>query len=111
MFFNSLAKQKSSTLIEAISAIGRTILLYLIIAGKRRMQTSSTVFDISESNFTNNRISVKWLKYFIKYTNSSLTALKKLLLYNSYRSHNTEEFKELACDNNIVLYMLYSRWM
>jgi len=38
MFFDSLANRKSSTVIEAISATGRTIPLYIILAGKRRMQ-------------------------------------------------------------------------
>ena len=66
---------------------------------------SQTIFDISESGFTNDRISVSQLKHFIQCTNSSLTALKKLLLYNGYGLYNIEEFKELAQVNNITLYM------
>jgi hypothetical protein len=112
MFFDSLVNRKSSTVIEAISATGRKIPPYLIMAGKRRVQNRfnseldpSTVFDMSESGFTNDRIGVEWLKHFIKHTNSSPTALKKLLLRNGHGSHDTEEFKRLAHDNNIVLYM------
>ena len=112
MFFNSLANRKSSTVIEAISATGRTIAPYMIMAGKRRMQNwfnnkldQASIFDMSESGFTNDRISVDWLKHFIQQTKSSLTALKKLLLYNGHSSHDTKEFKELAEKNNIILYM------
>jgi len=102
MFFDSPANRKSSTMIEAISATSRTILLYIILAGKRRMQNwfnsrleSQTTLDTSESGFTNDRISVLWLRHF-KCTNSGPTAPKKLLLYNGHGSHNTEEFKALA---------------
>ena len=112
MFFNSPENRKSSTIIEAISATGRTILLYIILAGKRRMQNwfnskleSSTIFDMSDSGFTNDRIGVSQLKHFIQCTNSGPTALKKLLLYNGYSLHDTEEFKQLAQENNIILYM------
>jgi DDE superfamily endonuclease len=45
------------------------------------------------------------VKAFYLRTNSGLTAPKKLLLYNGHGSHNTDEFKQLAQDNNIVLYM------
>src|SRR5277367_40730 len=109
MFFDSPANRKSSTVIEAISATGRTILLYIILAGKRRMQNwfnsgleSQTTF---ESRFTNDRIGVSWLRHFIQCTNSGPTAPKKLLLYDGHGSHDTEEFKELAQANNIILYM------
>ena len=112
MFFDSPANRKSSTMIEAISATSRTILLYIILAGKRRMQNQfnskledATTFDISESRFTNDRIGVSQLKHFIQCTNSGPTAPKKLLLYDGHGSHDTEEFKQLAQDNNIVLYM------
>ena len=65
MFFNSLANRKLSTVIEAISATGQTIAPYMIMASKRRMQNwfndnldLASIFDISESGFTNDRISV-----------------------------------------------------
>ena len=103
MFFDSLANQKSSTVIKAISTTKRIIVLYIILASKRRMQNwfnlgleLTTVFDISESGFTNDCISVLWLKHFIYKTNNSLTAPKKLLLYNGYSLHDTKEFKQLA---------------
>jgi hypothetical protein len=112
MFFDSPENRKSSTIIEAISATGRTIAPYIILASKRRMQNwfntdllPTSVFDMSDKGFTNDRISVSWLRHFIRETNSSLTAPKKLLLYDSYGSHDTDEFKQLATDNNIILYM------
>jgi DDE superfamily endonuclease len=36
------------------------------------------------------------------------TAPKKLLLYDGHSSHDTNEFKQLAEDNNIILYMFPS---
>jgi hypothetical protein len=38
MVFNSLANQKLSTVIKAIFATRQTIVLYIILASKRRMQ-------------------------------------------------------------------------
>jgi hypothetical protein len=60
---------------------------------------------MSESGFTNDRIGVEWLRHFIRETHSSLTAPKKLLLYDGHGSHDTDEFKQLAQENNIILYM------
>jgi hypothetical protein len=60
---------------------------------------------MSDSRYTNDVIGVRWLKHFIKHTNSGPIAPKKLLLYDGHGSHDTEEFKELAVQNNIILYM------
>jgi hypothetical protein len=103
MFFDSPENRKSSTVIEAISATGRKIAPYIILAGKRRMQnwfnsnlTPTTVFDMSDKGFTNDRIGVAWLRHFIRETQSGPTAPKKLLLYDGHGSYDTNEFKQLA---------------
>ena len=111
MFFNSLENQKSITIIKAISTTRQTIAHYIILTSKRRMQNQlnlefrpTTVLNMSDKGFTNNRINMQWLRHFIQETNSGLTAVKKLLLYNGDSSHNTNKFKQLA-EDNIVLYM------
>ena len=60
---------------------------------------------MSDKGFTNDCIGVQWLRHFIRETNSGLTAPKKLLLYNGHGSHDTDKFKQLAENNNIILYM------
>jgi DDE superfamily endonuclease len=60
---------------------------------------------MSDKGFTNDCIDVCWLRHFIRETNSGLASPEKLLLYNGYGSHDTGEFKQLAEDNNIILYM------
>jgi DDE superfamily endonuclease len=65
----------------------------------------NTVLDTSDSGFTSDEIGVSWLKHFIRCTNSSATAPKKLLLYDGHGSHDTDKFKSLAIANNIVLHM------
>ena len=72
MFFDSPENRKSSTVIEAISTTGRKIAPYIILASKRRMQNwfnsnlaPTTVFDMSDKGFTNDRIGVAWLRHFI----------------------------------------------
>jgi len=87
MFFDSPENQQSSTIIIAISATEQTIVPYIILAGKRRMQNwfnsellPTTVLDMSDKGFTNDCIGVRWLRHFIRETNSGLTAPKKLWL-------------------------------
>jgi len=65
MFFDSPENRKSSTVIEAISTTRQKIAPYIILAGKRRMQNwfnsnlaLTTVFDMSDKGFTNDRIGV-----------------------------------------------------
>ena len=60
---------------------------------------------MSDKGFTNDCIGVQWLRHFIRETNSGLTAPKKLLLYNGHGSHDTDKFKQLAEDNNVILCM------
>ena len=109
MFFNSLENRKSSTIIKAISTTRRKIAPYIILAGTRRMQNwfntellPTSILNTSELGFTNDRTGVQWLRHFIWETNSGLIALKKLLLYNGHGSHNTDEFKQPAQENNII---------
>jgi hypothetical protein len=45
-----------------------------------------------------------FLKRFIMHTQSSSTSRYKMLLFNSAESHETDEFKQLALDHNIILF-------
>src|SRR5271169_632288 len=92
-----------NTIIESIPP-------YIIINGKRRMDNwfndnldLETIIDMSDTGYTNNRIGVDFLKHFIKHTQASSTSCYKLLLFDGADSHETDEFKQLANEHNIVL--------
>ena len=110
MFFNSLENRKSNTIIKSIFVVSETIPLYIIINGRRRIDNwfnnqlnPETVIDISDTRYTNNQIGLNFLKHFIKQTQSSPSSCYKMLLFDSADSYKTEEFKQLAFANNIIL--------
>jgi len=59
---------------------------------------------MSNTRYTNNWIRVDFLKHFIKHTKSSSTSRYKMLLFNSAESYETDEFKQLALNYNIILF-------
>jgi DDE superfamily endonuclease len=110
LFFNSPENRKMNMIIESISAVSEKIPPNIIINGKRRMDNwfntnldPETIINISDTGYTNNWIGVDFLKHFIKHTKSSSTSRYKMLLFNSAESHETDEFKQLANDHNIIL--------
>jgi hypothetical protein len=73
-----------------------------------------TTIIASESGYSNDEIGLKVLEHFIKCTKLAPWVsfispnIPKLLLYNSYSSYCTDEFKALALQNNIILYQFLS---
>jgi hypothetical protein len=59
---------------------------------------------LSDSKYTNNELTIVFLKHFIKHINASLNKLIKVLLINSYISYTTLEFVLWAIEMNIYLY-------
>ena len=57
-----------------------------------------------ESGYTNDELAIKWLNYFIFYTQSTPTLDVKLLLLDSHSSHRTLEFTIRVAEYNILLY-------
>jgi len=100
-----------NTIIKSIFTVSEIIPPYIIINGKRRMDNwfntnldLDTIIDISDTGYTNNRIGVDFLKHFIKHTESSSTSRYKMLLFDSAESYETDEFKQLSRDYNIILF-------
>jgi hypothetical protein len=62
-----------------------------------------TMINISNTDYINNRISIDFLKHFIKHSKASPTSWYKLLLFDRAESHETDKFKKLTEDNNIIL--------
>ena len=103
--------RRSLTAIEAVSASGRTIPPVIIIQGKHHMDSwyrerlgQKEVILLSDSGFTNDQLTFRFLQHFIEYTKASPSKLLKLLLIDNYSSYYTLEFIILATSCNFVLF-------
>ncbi|KAF1922813.1 DDE-domain-containing protein, partial [Didymella exigua CBS 183.55] len=73
------------TLIAAINAAGWSVPPFLIFA----------------SNWTNNKLGVKWLKHFNAHTKACVVGAHRLLILDGHESHHSLNFQELCKENNI----------
>jgi hypothetical protein len=108
----SPANRKSVTIIEAICSDGRAPPPPAVIQpGKVYMESwihqnleGAEVLMLSDTGYTNDKIGVWWLEYFIKHTDSGPDKLWKLLLLDGHASHECPEFVLKAEENNIALF-------
>ena len=101
------------SIVETISALGRTLRPLVIFKGKT-LQTSwfmshkipDWLYTASENGWTSNAICVRWLEQvFIPETTTS-PPRPRLLLLDGHGSHATTEFMWKCFQNNIFLYYL-----
>jgi hypothetical protein len=102
--------------IESIYTDGTAIKLYIIIQGKKHIESwykdrdldQGEIICTSDSGFTNDKIVLQWLRHFKKeirrevMPEDSTTLPWKLLLLDGYGSHTTEEFTLLANAHRII---------
>ena len=99
----------SITILETVSAVGRTIPPVLIIPGKIHMDSwypsnrySTELFLLSNTGFSNSHLALRWLQHFIEHTAPHTEP--KLLILDSHISHTSPEFTILAAESNIWIW-------
>jgi len=100
--------RESATAIEAVSAGGAHIPLFLIFSGITHQSSwysnpeldSDTTIAVSSSGYSNDQLSLDWLHHFEKHTRKLTKGTKRLL--DGYRSHHTIEFIQY-CDSNDII--------
>jgi hypothetical protein len=101
--------------IEAISASGATIDPLVIMQGvvflKKHFNNNladSTLLGMSDTGFTNDQLSLEWLKHFHLQTNRGCgnQVTKRLLLMDGHGSHLTIKFIEYCNEHNIIPFLL-----
>ncbi|KAF1922397.1 CENP-B protein, partial [Didymella exigua CBS 183.55] len=58
--------------------------------------------SVSESGWTNNALSLEWLKHFDAHTKASQVGAYRLLILDGHKSHLNQDFKDY-CLKNIIL--------
>ncbi len=106
--------RESATAVECISADGRYLPAFLILSGQRHMSRwyeatpldGRTAISLTESGYTNDEISLRWLQHFCKHTDKSRIGSKRLLILDGHGSHHTREFISTCQANNIIPFSL-----
>jgi hypothetical protein len=83
----------------------------IIIQGKHYIDSwyrdrlgQKEVILLSDSGFTNDQLTFRFLQHFIEYTKAGPSEPSKLLLMDNYSSHLTPAFILLARRNNVIPY-------
>ena len=65
-----------------------------------------TLFACSKTGFTNDKLTLAWLKHFDKFTKNQTKGRYRMLIFDSYGSHITQEFIEYCWENRIRPFLL-----
>lgn len=87
------------TIIECISATGYHVPPMIIFKGAYHLRKhfdndidDNVLFARSDSGFTNDKLTLSWLKHFDKYTKNRTKGRYRMLIFDGYGSHVTQEF-------------------
>ncbi len=113
-YTGSSSNRELVTVVEAISAGGKTILPMVILAGKCHMACwcsntgikDDTLFAVSDSGFSNDQLSYQWVKHFDLFSARTQVGVHHLLLLDGYGSHFTYKFLTHCEDANIIPFCL-----
>jgi len=101
------------TLMECISRVGKVIKPMIVMSGivfkEQHFDNDlddDVLFGISESRYTNDRLSFEWIKHFDKQTKDSKKGKYKLLIIDGHGSYLTYEFVNYCWDYDIIPFLL-----
>lgn len=108
--FTMRTNRETATAVETISAAGEVVPAFLILKGMLYQSSwyqvqemrPQAIIGLSESGYTNDELSLSWLKHFERHTRGKTRGSKRLLLLDGYGSHHTLEFLEFCSKNSII---------
>jgi hypothetical protein len=114
-YFSLPTNRESATAVEAISAAGRVIPVFLILSGMMHMANwywlkeldKDTVIGTSPTGYSNDELSMAWIRHFETHTRKGTIGSKRLLLMDGYGSHCTQEFIQLLGGRLVRSGMIY----
>jgi hypothetical protein len=102
----------SLTMTECVNAEGVAIEPMMIIEGVALLERyfvdlpDNYLIAHSTSGYTNDDLSLEWVRHFERKTRQCLQGRYRLLLFDGFDSHCTQEFLEILEDNDIIAYRL-----
>jgi hypothetical protein len=109
-YFGIPENRESATAIEAISAGGHYIPAFLILSGQLHMAQwyqipgldPDTAIRPTPTGYSNDQISLEWLKHFDKHSAKTSIGVKRLLIVDGHGSHHTRQFIRYCDSHNII---------
>ena len=109
-YFGIPENRESAIAIECISAGGNHLPAFLILSGQMHMAQWYQVAELhldtaihpAESGYSNNEISLEWLKHFEEHSKRTSLGVKRLLILDGHGSHHTRQFIQYCDDHNII---------
>ena len=103
------------TVIECINGTGKDISPMLILQGVNLLSShfnndidDEVVFTTSDTGYSNDWISLQWIKHFDHYSQRYQRDAWRLLVMDGYGSHHTREFLSYCEDHKIIPFDLPS---
>ena len=101
--------RESLTAVECVNATGLSIPSFLILTGSMIMQSwinndlpDDVVLTVAETGYSNDWLSLQWLKHFDAHTSKCQKGAYRLLMMDGYGSHHTIEFIEYCDEAKII---------
>ena len=109
LYTPSPENRTSITILETVSAVGKSIPPVLVIPAKIHMDSwyhtnliGTELFLLSDSGFSNSKLALRWLQHFAQHTAPHEDT--KVLLLDSHISHTSYDFVIAAREYNIIVY-------
>jgi hypothetical protein len=102
----------SLTMTECVNAEGNAIPPMIIIEGTAFLERYFTdlpdnyLVAYSTSGYTNDELSLEWAKHFVRESQKYLNGIYRLLLFDGFDSHCTQELLEVLEDHKVIAYRL-----
>lgn len=101
-------------MVEAVSSGGQVIPPMVILSSKLIMERWVTCTEledncllaVSDSGYSNDQLSLDWVKHFEEFSRRGSTGSTRLLLLDGYGSHCTYEFLEYCDQHRIIVFCL-----
>jgi hypothetical protein len=96
------------TVIEGINATGWAIPPFIILPGRVHQSnwykdlSPDWVIALSDNDWTNNQLSLEWVKHFNTHTETRTKGTHRLLILDGHGSHATPEFDQYCKANQII---------
>jgi hypothetical protein len=109
-YFGTPENRESATAIEAISAGGSVIPVFLILSGQVHMAQWYQIPGLDPdmalrptiTGYSNDQVAMEWIEHFEKHSAKTSLGKKRLLILDGHGSHHTKPFIQYCYNHDIV---------
>lgn len=113
IFLNDPDNKELVTCVECFNATGYHVPPMLIFKGAYHLKKyfdndidGNTLFARSETGFTNDILTMAWIRHFEKFTQPRAVGAYRMLIFDGYGSHITQDFIDFCWEHRIRPFLL-----